>query len=133
LAAEILDVAGINVGLCVHLGCGRQETAALTAELAAASRMLVHGVAVDDASCDRARRAISERKQWGQATAERLPLRPLPHLDNLANLVVIEGFDGLAQQGLTWDEIQRIVAPGGQVCMKKDGRWTATVKPKFPS
>ena len=132
LAEEILELAGSKIGLCVHLGCGRQETAALTAELAAASRMLVHGVAVDDASCDRARRAISERKLWGQATAERLPLRPLPHLDNLANLVVIEDFEGLAQQGLTWDEVQRIVAPGGRVCLKKDGRWTATVKARPP-
>ncbi len=132
LAEEILELAGSKIGLCVHLDCGQQETAALTAELAAASRMLVHGVAVDDASCERARRAIDERKLWGQATAERLPLRPLPYLDNLANLVVIEDFDGLAQQGLTWDETQRIVAPGGQVCMKKDGRWTATVKARPP-
>ena len=132
LAEEILELAGSKVGLCVHLGCGRQETAALTAELAAASRMLVHGVAVDDASCDRARRAIGERKLWGQASAERLLLRPLPHLRDLANLVVMEDFDGLAEQGLTWDEVQRIVAPGGRICMKKDGRWTATVKARPP-
>jgi outer membrane protein assembly factor BamB len=94
--------------------------------------MLVHGVAVDDASCERARRAINERKLWGQASVERLPLRPLPHLDNLASLVVIEDFDGLAQQGLAWEEVDRIVAPGGRVCLKKDGRWTATVKARPP-
>jgi len=59
-AEEILELAGSRVGLGVHLGCGRQEAAALTAELAAASRMLVHGLAVDDASLERTRQAIVE-------------------------------------------------------------------------
>ena len=126
-AKEILALAGWHAGLCIHLGCGREGSAALAAELAAGG-MLVHGLATDHDSLQRARQGIVERGLLGQASVEKLPLAPLPYLRDLANLVVIEDFQDLAGRGLTWREVDRIVAPGGIICLKKDGRWTATLK-----
>ncbi len=123
-----MALAGRKVGLCIHLGCGREESAALTADLAAAGQLLVHGLAVDDASLDRARQAIVERGLMGRASAEKAPLNPLPYVRDLANLVVIEDFDALSRHGLAMAEMQRIVAPGGVICVKQAGRWTATRK-----
>lgn len=129
LAKEIFKAAGTDIGLCVHLGCGREKSADLTANLAAGSRMLVHGLALDDASLARARKAIEAQGLAGRAMVEKVAVNPLPYLPNLANVVVIEDFDALAAQGLTMDEVQRVTAPGGAVCIQKDGRWSATRKP----
>jgi hypothetical protein len=60
-AKEILKVAGIQSGLCVHLGSGAQRSAGLTAALAANSNMLVHGLALDVASLERARKAAEAK------------------------------------------------------------------------
>jgi len=129
-AEDILAMAGRKTGLCVHLGCGRKGSAALTAELAAAGGMLVHGLAVNQAAADRARQTIVQRGLAGQASVEKAAIHPLPYLRDLANLVVIEDFAELAAQGLTWPEVERIVAPGGVICVKRDGRWTAARKPR---
>jgi hypothetical protein len=127
-AKDLLKLAGADVGFCVHLGCGREKTADLTADLAADSRMLVHGLALDDASLERARKAIEAKDLSGRAMVEKVPVNPLPYLRDLANLVVIEDFDVLAAGGLTRAEVDRIVAPGGVVCIQKGSRWTRTVK-----
>ena len=78
---------------------GASESPGLTADLAAGSRLLVHGLAVDDASLERARKAVEAKGLLGRAIVEKLPLDPLPHVRDLANLVVIEDLDALAAQG----------------------------------
>lgn len=129
-AKDVLKAAGIDAGLCVHLGCGREKTAALTADLAAESHLLVHGLALDAASLQRARKAIDDKGLNGRATVEKVPVNPLPYLPDLANVVVIEDFAALADRGLTMEEVNRVAAPGGAICVLKDGRWTKTVKPR---
>jgi len=109
-AQEVLKSAGLDAGLCVHLGCGQAKTVALTADLAAGSRLLVHGLALDDASLARARQPIDAKGLNGRAMVERASVAPLPYLPDLANLVVIEDFDALAGAGLTMDEVNRVVA-----------------------
>ena len=129
-AKRILDLAGVRRGLCVHLGSGRAESPGLTAELAAGSQMLVHGLAFDDASLTRARSAVEAKGLMGRATVEKAAVPPLPYLRDLADLVVIEDFGSLAARGVTMDEVLRVVAPGGVACILKDGTWTKTVKPR---
>ncbi|MBI5395846.1 MAG: PQQ-binding-like beta-propeller repeat protein [Verrucomicrobia bacterium] len=128
LADEILASSGVKAGLCVHLGCGSHQNPALIANLAAASRLLVHGLALDDASLARARGVIDARGLSGRAMIEKVALPPLPHLNDLANLVVITDWEALAAQGLTMAEVERVTAPGGVICIVKDGRLTKTVK-----
>ena len=127
---EILKLAGTDQGLCLHLTSGRETSPALTAELAARSRMLVHGLALDEADRVRALKAIESRKLFGQASVEKLTGAKLPYLRDLARLVVIEEEKLLEARGVALTEILRVTAPGGAVCMRRDGAWTRLVKPR---
>jgi outer membrane protein assembly factor BamB len=127
-ADAVLATAGLKSGLCIHLGCGSKKNPALAADLAARGGLLVHGVALDDASLQRARQAIEAQGMPGRAMAEKLSLKPLPYLPDLANLVVIEDWSALAAQGLDMEEVERVTAPGGIICVHKEGRWTKTAK-----
>lgn len=129
-AADILAAAKARRGLCLHLGCGRAASAALTADLAAGGELLVHGLALDDASAARAREAVTARGLGGRAAVEKLPVAPLPYAVDLANVVVIEDWAALSAAGLTAEEVLRVTAPGGAVCKLESGAWKATVKPR---
>ncbi|MCY3020446.1 MAG: PQQ-binding-like beta-propeller repeat protein [Planctomycetota bacterium] len=126
-ANEILQTAGVSAGLCVHLGC---RMPCLTAALAENSNMAVHGIALDNRSLDAARYFINVRNMSGRALVEKVPLNPLPYAQDLATLVVVEDLAALTAQGLTKDEILRVVSPNGVLCVKEGGKWTKTVKPR---
>ncbi|MFB3893049.1 MAG: PQQ-binding-like beta-propeller repeat protein [Phycisphaerae bacterium] len=127
---QLLASARQGKGLCIHLGCGSKAMPSLTADLAAGSQMLVHGLAIDDASADVTRKAIESKGVTGQASVEKGGLAPLPYMPNLANLVVIDDWDSLSKAGLTKDEALRVLAPEGTLWILQDGRWTSTVKPR---
>lgn len=127
---QVFDWAGQRKGLCIHLGCGRDGSAGLTAELASRTCMLLHGLALDDAAVVRARGAIEARSLVGRAMVEKMPAPPLPYLDNLANMVVIEDMGALKKAGVTSDDIRRITAPGGSICILEAGKWTRQVVPR---
>jgi outer membrane protein assembly factor BamB len=129
-AKEILRVSGVRAGLCVHLGCGRPESPGLAAALAETTSLAVHGLALDDAALARARKAIEERKVCGRALAEKVECNPLPYLPDLVNLAVVEDLGALSKQGVTREEILRVVAPDGVLCVKEGGKWTRTAKPR---
>jgi len=107
-AKAIIELAGVHDGLCIHLGCGRDASAALTADLAAGSSMLVHGIALDDAAMDKARKSIdaagcpARHSREGRHQPAALP-------NDLASLVVIEDFDSLAPRP-QMDEVMRVTA-----------------------
>jgi len=98
-------------GLCVHLGStdGAMEIAA-----AESGRMLVHGLAADDAALATARAAIEKSGRYGLASVvsftgkERLPYR-----DNLVDRLVATDWEVWRQRGLTEAEALRVVVPGG--------------------
>ena len=129
-AKAILDLAGPVNGLCIHLGCGSEASPTLTADLASQSGMLVHAIALDDASLARARKGIEAKSMAGRAQAEKVDLSPLPYLNDLANLVVIEDFASLAAKGLKMDDVLRATAPEGVICTFEGGKWKKTVKPR---
>ena len=126
LARTILDTAGTAGGLVVHFGCGDGE---LTAALRASDSYLVHGLALDAASAEAARRHIQALGLYGTVSVELYNElhqgHALPYADNLVNLLVAEDLHRLAI-----DEVFRVLAPGGAVCLLRDGKWTATVKPR---
>ena len=125
----MVEASGAHQGLCIHLGCGRVETPGFTAELAESSEFLVHSVALDDASLERARKAIDAKVLAGRASVERLSVNPLPYLNDLARVIVVEDFAALAQLGLTKDEILRVTSPGGVLLVRENGNWIKTIKP----
>lgn len=121
-AAEILEAGGVQGGLVVHLGCGDGK---LTAELRATDGWLVHGLDTDPAQVARARKHIQSLGLYGKVAVDRLRGSTLPYADNLVNLIVARDL-GAVPMG----ECMRVLAPRGVVCLRKDGRWTATVKPE---
>jgi len=128
-ARAILQAAGVKTGLAFHIGCGRAEAPGLTAALAEQG-LVVHGLAIDDAAADRARKAIEAKNLAGRAMVERVALKPLPYLSDLANLVVVEDMAALAAAGVTRDELLRVLAPGGALCVLEGGKWAKTGKPR---
>jgi len=127
--AEVLKLSGCDHGLCAVIGCGSEESPALAAELTAPGKLVVHGIAPDDASLARAREAIAQRGVAGLAAVERLALKPLPYRDNVLNLMVVEDLDAAAAAGFSREEAMRALAPGGKLCTRSGGKWELTAKP----
>jgi hypothetical protein len=130
IVQDVLQAAGVKVGLALHLGCGREETPGLTAALAQQTSLLVHGLALDQAARVRAQKAIESKGMMGRAMVECVEVAPLPYLPDMANLVVVEDMGALTRRGMKREEVMRVLAPGGVLCERKLWRWTKTVKPR---
>jgi len=122
LAQEILAATGVKGGLIVHVGCGNGK---LTAALRASDSYLVHGLDTVPANVEKARKHIGSLGLYGPVAIDRLEGGRLPYADNLANLVVAEDLGGVATA-----EAMRVLAPGGALYAKQDGRWRRSVKPR---
>jgi SAM-dependent methyltransferase len=119
--ADVLEAAGVKGGLVVHLGCGDGR---LTATLAVNDRYLVHGL---DSNADRiaeAKAYLRTVEKCGQVSVDHWQSGQLPYADELVNLVIAE-----TPEFTTEAEMLRVLVPGGVLCIKRDGRWTKTVKP----
>lgn len=132
LAHEVLQGAGLKRGLVLHLGCGRDQTAGLCAALAQSGNLVVHGLALDAASCARARQAIQAAGVAGHALVEPWNRGPLPYLADLANLIVVEDLPALEARGILRDELLRVLAPGGTLCVRQAGQWVRSLKSRPP-
>ncbi len=122
LAREILDAAGIQGGLIVHIGCG---DAKLTAAMRATDRYLVQGLDADAKDMEKARRYIRSLGVYGKVAVDQLRDNRLPYVENLVNLVVSEDIGNISME-----EVIRVLCPNGVAYIKADGKWTKTVKPR---
>jgi len=116
-ANRILDAAGIQGGLVVHLGCGDGR---LTAALRAGDAYVVQGLDADAANVAKARETIRGLGLYGDVSVDQWTGTRLPYVDNLVNLLVADDLGGVPMS-----EVMRVLAPGGvaMVAGKK------TVKP----
>ena len=121
-AARILETAGVQGGLVAHLGCGDGK---LTAALRASDGFLVHGLSRDAATVEKARAAIRRKGLYGPVSVDRFDGKHLPYANNLVNLVVADDLGNVPRA-----EVMRVLAPGGIACVKADGGWKKTVKPR---
>ncbi len=121
-AREIIKQSGIKGGLVLHVGCGNGE---LTAGLRANDSFRVYGLDVDAEKIAQARQYIESKGLYGVVTIDTFSGRKLPLIDNMANLVVSEDLGGVSM-----DEVMRALAPKGVAYIKKNGKWTKTVKPR---
>ena len=117
---QILDAAGVEGGLVVHIGCGDGK---LTTALRANDSYLVHGLDVKAESVEKAREHIRSLGLYGSISVERFDGRRLPYPDHLVNLVVSEDIGRVSM-----DEIMRVLAPGSVAYIKTGGQWTKKVK-----
>ena len=116
-AKQILDKAGVQGGLIVHLGCGDGK---LTAALRANDRCIVQGL---DADVTAARSYIQSLGLYGQVTAEPWTGEGLPYVDNLVNLIVADHLGKLPMR-----EVLRVLAPDGVALI--GGKKTVKPRPK---
>jgi len=120
-AGEVFRESGVRGGLIVHVGCG---DGSLTAALRAGNGYLVHGLDTNPAHVDRARAHVRSLGLYGPVSIDTFDGRRLPYVDNLVNLVVAEDLGEVPMA-----EVLRVLCPRGVAYVKRDGRWTKTVKP----
>ncbi|MEA1951772.1 MAG: class I SAM-dependent methyltransferase, partial [Planctomycetota bacterium] len=145
-AKTIIDKTGVAGGLVVHVGCGDGK---LTAALRAGDNFRVHGLDRDAKKVEQARRYIQEQGLYGPVSVDRLTGERLPYIDDLVNLLVVEGGAGLDGYGLDGagldgagldgagldgagldgGELMRVLAPRGVAYVRRGGKWTKLVKP----
>ena len=121
-ADEILALAGVKGGLVVHLGCGDGR---LTAALRASDAFVVQGLTTDQRDLAAARERVRKLGLYGPVTIAAFDGKHLPYADNIVNLLVAESLGGVASE-----EAMRVLAPGGTLCTRRNGRWATTVKPR---
>jgi len=119
--------AQASAGLAVHLGC---TDGALEAELAADGTRLVHALAINHVSLNRAREGLISKGVYGLASVEPArDLKHLPYADNLVNTLIAD-LDLLKDKAPTDGEIDRILCPGGRAHLRIGGKWTVRMKPR---
>jgi outer membrane protein assembly factor BamB len=123
-AEEIASLVDFRGGLVIHIGCGDGQ---LTAALRLADNCVVQGLEADANIVERARAAIRATGEYGPVSVIHWSRKQLPYVDNLATLVVSEDA-GVVQPG----EIMRVLRPYGAAVVKRDDKWTVTVKPQLP-
>ncbi len=119
-ARDILDAAGIQGGVVVHLGCGDGN---LTAALHAGDSYLVHGLDTDAEQVAEAREHIRSRGLYGRVSVAQFDGEHLPYVDNLVNLVVADDLGEVRMK-----EVMRVLAPLGVAYINQNGKWQKTVK-----
>jgi outer membrane protein assembly factor BamB/protein-L-isoaspartate O-methyltransferase len=119
-AKEILDIAGVQGGIVVHLGCADGK---VTAALRASESYTVVGLEADAAKVEQARKYIQEQGVYGDVSVEQYSGLLLPYTDNLVNLVVVQDAGRVPM-----DEVMRVLAPGGAACVQRGGKWQKMTK-----
>ena len=136
----IFRASGIRAGLCVHVGVTDGK---LTTELQHEGKFLVHGLAMDDVSVEKARSYIESKGVYGKVSVEHAALEKLPYADSLVNLLVVSNAQTLLRGRLEFTEVLRVLAPNGVACfknwapekgkgyriLKQSGQWTFVTKP----
>jgi len=120
-ASDILNESGFSGGLIVCIGCDEPD---LLAELGANDSCLIQALDTDAARIARVRAAIRAKKLYGKISVDSWDGHHLPYVDNLVNLLICTGDDLSAAE----EEAMRVLAPGGVLYAKGDGKWAAIRK-----
>ena len=126
-ATQIVRAAGIKAGLCVHLDVSDGK---LTADLAKEGKFVVHGIAATPAGAEAARKLIASRGLYGKVSVEQGALSRLPYVSDLVNLVVVEDTEAALRNGLSIDEVVRVLCPGGVAYFGRPGDARARLEKK---
>ncbi|MHC4351807.1 MAG: class I SAM-dependent methyltransferase, partial [Planctomycetota bacterium] len=118
---KLINSHGFKGGIVVHLGCGGGEK---TADLLVNDRCLVHGLDRNASNIEKARRHIISQGVYGRVSVMTLSGNRLPYADNMINLIVAETPDGISS-----DEMMRVLVPNGTVLVRDGQRWRKATKP----
>ena len=124
-AKQIINAAGIQGGLIVHLGCGDGKlTAALHASDGYHAGRVIHGLDPNPANVKKARELIRSLGLCGKVSVDTFDGKHLPYIDNSVNFLVAD-----KPCGVSTEEVMRVLAPNGVAYIKKGEQWTKTIKP----
>jgi outer membrane protein assembly factor BamB len=123
-ARAMLNTAGVQGGLIVHLGCGDGK---LTAALRANDGCLVHGLDAEASNVEAARQHIASLGLYGKVSVDQLRGDRLPYIDNLVNLIVVN-----QRGGITDAELLRVLAPRGVALVAQPGVQNAKLVKPWP-
>ena len=118
--AEILEDTGVKGGFVAHVGC---DDGSLTVQLHASDSYLVQGIDVDPENVQTARQRIRETGFYGPVSADTFDGVHLPYIDNMVNLLVVDGVK------LSAAEIDRVLCPRGVAYVRSGEQWKKTTKP----
>ncbi|RMF45176.1 MAG: hypothetical protein D6753_00860 [Planctomycetota bacterium] len=122
-AAELVEQAGVHAGFFVHVGAG---DGAWTEGLQRNAATLVHGLEKDPQAVAAGRRRLQGEGKYGLIALDHWAGGPLPYVDNLINLLVVEDPESLDRK-----EIVRVLVPQGVAMIRQgDGTWQRIVKPR---
>jgi len=125
---DALPASGIKGGLVVVIGCPSARSGQPTFEellRAADGPYVVQFLETTESRVNEARGAIQAEGLYGQVSAVSFDGKRLPYADNLVNLILVENPDFVSM-----DEIMRVLAPQGVVCIRDGDGWKRTVKPR---
>ena len=106
-ASEVVGFSHAPGGICAVVGA---PDAGLALDLAARGSFVVHSVNTDPRACDAVRKAVRSRGMYGTVSAGTFAGRRLPYADNLINVVVVDSYPSLMSDGLSPDEVIRVLA-----------------------
>ncbi len=123
-AAALLKDAGVRGGFVAHINCG---DGSLTAGLKPTDSFQVQGLTRNPAEVAAARNTVAKAGLYGDVAIDRLAGNGLPYIDNLVNLLVVDGDPGVPDA-----ELERVVVPNGVIMRRSSGdaKWTKVVKPR---
>lgn len=117
----IYRATGVQGGLVVHVGCGDGR---LTAQLRINDRYVVQGLDTNRDNVAAARQRIQSNGAYGKISIDTFDGKHLPYVDNLVNLMILDESSGVSD-----DEIQRVMAPGGVIYRREGDQWRTITKP----
>ena len=115
-------LAGVRPGFCIDMGGSN-------AAMLASAGWIVQGLAFDAEGLKRARAAVDSANLVGAAQLSRLVHGPLPYVEGLADLVLVENSAALTAQGIDETECLRVLADGGLLLTWRNGAWKSMTRP----
>ncbi len=121
-ARQLLETAGVEGGVVVHVGCDDPQ---LLAALRATPSFLVQGITQDESELAAAREFLRSRGVYGPVSVVPYSGTHLPYIDNFVNLVIV----GEGRQ-VARDELLRVLTPGGVALIEDGGKLKKIEKPR---
>ena len=107
--SSVLQQSGVQGGLIVHVGCGRENPGRLLADYSTNDDCLVHGLSTDPAQVAAAREYLLDQGLYGKISVALFDGKTLPYAENLVNLLVVDDPD----VEIAREEILRVLVPNG--------------------
>jgi len=101
VARGIIETSGFPGGVCVQVGATDSR---LLVSLADGGKFLVQGLALDEATVASLRRDLQAAGGYGGVSVDRLASARLPYVENLVNLLVVDGWAAAQGKGITLRE-----------------------------